>query len=67
MSEEIDRWIAYMKANPDTWKAKHTAFINAQFEKSRAFRERLLKMPGGKEKLRNLYDITNLNGFPSLK
>jgi hypothetical protein len=66
MSEEIDRWIAYMKSHPNTWKQKHTAFINAQFSKSKAFRERLLKLPGGKEKLCKLYDIKNISGFPSL-
>ncbi|MFT4326180.1 MAG: hypothetical protein ACMXYK_01635 [Candidatus Woesearchaeota archaeon] len=67
MNDEIDRWVLYMKNNPDTWKEKHTDFINAQFEKSKAFRERLLKTPDGKAKIRELYGIKNVKGFPSLQ
>lgn len=66
MSEEIDRWIKYMKENPSTWKEKHTKFINSQFEKSKQFQERLLKTPNGKDKLINLYDIKNIKGYPKL-
>ncbi len=59
MSKEIDRWIEYMKDNPDKWKKIHTKFINAQFEKSRKFIKRLSEQPGGKEKIINAYEIKN--------
>ena len=66
MSEEIDRWINYMKSHPRKWKKVHTAFINAQFEKSSAFIKRLLKSPNGKEKVINVYDIKNIAGYKKL-
>lgn len=66
MSEEIDRWIKYMKENPCKWKTVHTEFINAQFDKSRKFIERLLKEPNGREKVINAYGIKNLNGYKKL-
>ena len=66
MSEEIDRWIAYMKAHPNSWKKVHTAFINAQFEKSDAFIKRLAKTKGGKEKIIAAYKIKNMNGYKKL-
>jgi hypothetical protein len=66
MSEEIDRWITYMRENPKTWKKEHTKFINAQFDKSQAFIERLLKEPNGREKVINAYGIKNLKGYKRL-
>lgn len=66
MSEEIDRWVLYMREHPAGWKKVHTEFINAQFEKSRAFIRRLLKEPNGKEKVINIYDIKNLEGYKGL-
>ena len=66
MSNEIDRWIQYMKEHPSTWKKMHTEFINAQFEKSEAFINRLLKEPNGKEKIINAYGIKNLKGYEGL-
>ncbi|MBI5881158.1 hypothetical protein HZB90_03445 [archaeon] len=66
MSEEIDRWIKYMKEHPTTWKKEHTAFINAQFSKSSAFIERLSKTPGGKEKIMSAYGIKNTAGYSKL-
>ncbi|MFH0874994.1 MAG: hypothetical protein V1859_03590 [archaeon] len=66
MSEEIDRWIKYMKEHPDTWKAVHTRFINAQYEKAYAFIDRLKKTPGGKEKIIKAYGIKNLKGYKGL-
>lgn len=65
MAEEIDRWIKYMKENPD-WKKIHTKFINAQFEKSYSFMKRLLKEPNGKEKLIQAYKIKNIKGYEGL-
>ena len=66
MSEEIDRWIKYMKEHPDTWKNVHAEFINAQFEKQAQFMQRLLKQPGGREKLIALYGIKNVEGYQRL-
>lgn len=66
MSEEIDRWVNYMKENPDKWKKEHTEFINAQFEKSEQFIKRLLKEPNGKEKVIAAYGLKNLKGYSVL-
>jgi hypothetical protein len=63
-SEFIERWAKHMKANSE-WKKEHTAFIDAQFEMSEAFVQRMLKEPNGKEKLREMYGIKNRKGFPS--
>lgn len=63
---EIDRWIKYIKEHPAEWKKAHTEFINAQFKKSEEFIKRLLKEPGGKERLINAYGIKNLKGYEGL-
>jgi hypothetical protein len=52
---EIDRWVEYMKAHPDTWKRVHTQFINAQFIKHRAFVKRLQATEEGRKNLKALY------------
>ncbi len=61
--EQIDRWAEYVKKNPN-WKKHHTAFINAQFEKAEQFWEQMLKEPGGKEKLREIYNVKNPKAVP---
>lgn len=66
MSEEIDRWVKYMKENPTTWKSKHTKFINAQYEKTYSFIKRVLKTKNGKEKIIKLYNIKNIDGYKNL-
>jgi uncharacterized protein YfdQ (DUF2303 family) len=66
MTEEIDRWINYMRKNPDKWKKEHTEFINAQFQKSNDFINRLVKQPKGKEKVVSAYKIKNLKGYSKL-
>lgn len=66
MSEEIDRWIQYMKNHPNTWKKVHTRFINAQFDKANSFIKRLAKQPKGKEKIIAAYQIKNKKGYPKL-
>ncbi len=66
MSEEIDRWVKYIKDNPDKWKKIHTKFINAQFSKTYKFIERLLKEPKGREKVIDAYGIKNLSGYAEL-
>lgn len=63
MSEEIDRWIKYMKENPNTWRKIHNNFIDAQFIKANDFVQRMLKEPNGKEKLLNIYNIKNKKVF----
>ncbi|MBD3208963.1 hypothetical protein GF367_00910 [Candidatus Woesearchaeota archaeon] len=65
MAEEIDRWGAYRQSHPDTWKQAHKEFINAQFQKQEQFLRRLLKMPQGKKKAREVYDVHNPGGYPS--
>ena len=62
MSEEIDRWVAYMKQNPTTWKQTHTAFINGQFSKQQAFIKRYKKLKGAQAVL-DLYNIQNKRGY----
>lgn len=66
MSDEIDRWISYMRKHPDTWKTKHTAFINAQFFKHRQFLTCLAATPQGKQKIINVYNIRNVKGYGKL-
>jgi hypothetical protein len=66
MSEEIDRWVKFMKDNPNTWKKTHSRFINAQFDKSRAFMKRLLESPDGRKKLIDAYNIKNTKGYEGL-
>lgn len=66
MSQEIDRWVKYMKDNPTKWKKIHTEFINSQFKKSEEFIKRLLKEPDGKERLISAYKIKNLKGYEEL-
>jgi hypothetical protein len=39
----------------------------AIFQKHDEFIERLLKQPNGKQKIIELYNIKNLEGYPSLK
>ena len=66
MTDEIDRWIKYMKENPNTWKAKHTEFINAQFDKAYRFIDKLSKTQEGKQKIISIYSIKNTKGYPKL-
>ena len=61
--EQVERWANFVKNNPDKWKKIHTKFINAQFEKHRAFIKRLLKEPDGFEKIVKLYDIKNVERY----
>ena len=66
MSEEIDRWVEYMKEHPDSWKRVHSEFVNAQFEKARAVWERLASTPEGRKKIIAIYNIKNTKGYPKL-
>lgn len=62
----IERWAHFMREHPSKWKKVHTEFINAQFKSHEQFLERLLRQPNGKEKIRELYKIKNLEGYPTL-
>jgi hypothetical protein len=66
MTTQVERWAIFVRDNPTKWKKIHTKFIDAQFEKQRAFVKRLLKTKDGKEKFFKLYDITNRDGFKEL-
>lgn len=50
----IERWVLFMKSNPNKWRAIHTKFINAQFQNSKEFYKRLKKTPNEKEKIRKI-------------
>ncbi len=60
----ITRWADFMKQHPTKWKKIHTEFINSQFSSHESFLKRLLEQQNGKEKIRKLYDIKNLKGYP---
>jgi len=66
MSEEIDRWIVYMKEHPHMWKSKHSAFINAQFSKHKEVLEKLKHSPEGRKKIIQIYSIKNPEGYKGL-
>ncbi len=65
--DQIERWAHFVRDHPTEWKKIHTEFINAIFQKHDEFIERLLKQPNGKQKIIELYNIKNLEGYPSLK
>lgn len=57
--EQVERWAKFVKENPEKWKKIHTEFIDAQFQKSHEFYERLKKTKNGKEKIQKIFKITN--------
>jgi len=63
--DQIARWAEYVRTNPD-WRKFHNDFINAQFQMHEQFLQRLLKTPGGREKIIELYGIKNLKGYEGL-
>ena len=65
--DQIERWALFVREHRTEWKKIHTEFINALFQKHDEFIERLLKQPNGKQKIIKLYNIKNLEGYPSLK
>ncbi len=65
--EQIERWAIFVKNNPTKWKKIHTEFIDSIFDKHEQFRERMLKLPGGKEKLIKLHKIKNKSNYDFLK
>ncbi len=65
--DQIVRWACFVREHPSEWKKIHTEFIDAIFAKHEDFRERILKTANGKEKLVQLYDIKNREGYSWLK
>lgn len=65
--EQIDRWARFVKNSKGAWKKEHTAFINAQIEKSERFYRALAKTPDGKKKIIALFGIRNLDAIGFLK
>jgi hypothetical protein len=63
----VEEWARHVKKNPTKWKKIHTQFINAIFDKQKQFHDRMLKQPGGKEKLARIYNIKNREGYDWLK
>ena len=64
--EFIERWVTYIEEHPVEWREHHARFINAQVGMARDFIERLSKQPDGKERIREIYGITNLKAYPRL-
>lgn len=53
-SEQIERWAAYVKTNPNEWKSKVKPLIDSQIIMAKRFYKELLKTPEGRKKLRLL-------------
>jgi hypothetical protein len=62
----IERWVEFMKNNPNKWKKIHTEFIDSQYDMHRRFLINLSKEKNGREKIINLYGIKNLKGYNEL-
>jgi len=62
----VVRWANFVKNNPKKWQKKHTEFINAQFDMNRKFIKNILATPNGREKIIELYNIKNINGYSEL-
>ncbi|MDO8511533.1 MAG: hypothetical protein Q7S55_05205 [Nanoarchaeota archaeon] len=65
--QQVERWALFVKENPTKWKKIHTDFIDALFEKHDSFRNKLLQTPNGKEKLQQIHNIKNKEGYNWLK
>ncbi|MBI2147074.1 hypothetical protein HYU19_01195 [Candidatus Woesearchaeota archaeon] len=64
--EQVERWAKFVREHPTEWKKIHTEFINAIFQKQEEALQRILAMPGGKEKAAELYTIKNKKGIRGL-
>lgn len=51
--EFIDKWAERVKTTND-WRKHHTAFLNAQYQKSDSFYKKIILMPNGKEKFKRI-------------
>ncbi|HLD33711.1 MAG TPA: hypothetical protein VJB66_03220 [Candidatus Nanoarchaeia archaeon] len=65
-AEFHDKWATFVREHPTEWKVYHNEFINAEIEMRQNFVECLAQQPGGKEKVREVYGITNPNAYPKL-
>ncbi len=65
--DQIERWAEFVRNNPDKWRKIHTQFINSLFQNHQRVYKELSKTKEGRKKLIEIYDIKNLEGFPSLK
>lgn len=59
----IERWAEFVRTHPNEWKAIHTQFIDAQYEKAFRVINELKKTKEGRAKLVELYGIKNRIGF----
>lgn len=57
--DQIVEWANYIKQNPSKWRAQHTQFLNSQIEMANAALERIKKQKNGKQKIIELFGITN--------
>jgi len=64
--QSIERWAKFVRDNPNKWQKIHAQFINSQYDFAYNAITRILKMPNGKEKIKKLYNIDNVEGYPSL-
>ncbi len=65
--EHIERWARFVRENPTRWKKVHTKFINALIHKNEQILQKIVQLPQGKEKIKELYQIQNLEGYEWLK
>ncbi len=65
--DHIVRWALFVKNNPDKWKRIHSEIIDAQFKMSEDFYGRLAETDDGKRKIAKIFNIRNIDGYPSLK
>ncbi|MBI4738558.1 hypothetical protein HY772_03200 [Candidatus Woesearchaeota archaeon] len=64
--EFLVNWANFVHDHPADWKEQHKEFIDAQFQKTSAFIERLRKTKDGDEKIMQAYGIKNMRGYPVL-
>jgi len=64
--EFVERWAKFVKNNPKNWQKTHSDFINAQFSLHKEFLKKLSKQKNGAQKIVQIYNIKNLNGYKKL-
>ena len=65
--DQIERWAEFVRQNPNKWKKIHADFINSMFENQKRVYNELVKTEDGRKKIIMIYNIRNIDGFPSLK
>jgi hypothetical protein len=65
--DQIERWAEFVRQNPNKWKKIHTDFINSMFENQKRVYNELVKTEDDRKKIIMIYNIRNIDGFPSLK